>query len=84
MAVLVLGAAPTSYYGRDAVFAHLEEQALLATSERLRRRGLSRLVVVAPTAAHLQSVSFEGLVHGQVELQLVQWFSHLTVIRPAE
>jgi hypothetical protein len=84
VAVLVLGGAPSSYYGRDAVFAHMQEADLLATSDRLKQRGVSKLVVVAPTAAHLQSVSFEGLVHGQVELQLVQWFSHLTVIRPAD
>ena len=84
VAVLVLGGVPSSYYGRDAVFAHMEEADLLVTSDRLQQRGLSKLVVVAPTAAHLQSVSFEGLMYGQVELQLVQWFSHLTVIRPAD
>jgi NADPH:quinone reductase-like Zn-dependent oxidoreductase len=84
VAVLVLGGTPSSYYGRDAVFAHLREAELLATSHRLHQRGVARLVVVAPTAAHLQSVSFEGLVHGEVEMQLVQWFSHLTVIRPAD
>ncbi len=82
--VLVLGGKPASYYGRDAVFAHLEESELLATSERLQQRGVARLVVVAPTAAHLQSISFEGLVVGAVELQLVKWFSQLTVIRPAQ
>jgi hypothetical protein len=82
--VLVLGGKPASYYGRDAVFAHLEESQLLATSEQLHQRGVASLVLVAPTAAHLQSVSFEGLAVGAVELQLVKWFSQLTVIRPAK
>jgi hypothetical protein len=83
-AVVVLGAAPTSYYGRDAVFASLEGDQLLAWCEALHARGLKRLVLVSPTEAHLQSVAFDGLVYGSVELQLVKWFACLTVIRPGE
>ena len=75
---------PASFYGRDKVFADIEEEQLLEICRELYAKGVRRLVLIAPTPAHLQSGLLDTMVAGDIELQLVRWFDSLTVIRPGQ